>query len=100
MLNIIFTVAAGMAFTATAVFCYRALKLGTTFPEAVFFVGGVATANALFRAFTLYHRIFSLDLPQPETTRIALFLQVCLAMALLLIAAVTKIRSDVTKNAV
>ena len=88
------TIIAGAGFTHAMIVGAVSLHRGTRFFAAVMYVTIIAGANALFRGYTLYHRLNGYDLPQPFSTNTALVLQVSLAAALVIIAGVTKLQVE------
>ncbi len=99
MLPLLATLCAAFGFTVAFVLLAFQVRNSANFMFATWYIMLIALANALFRYYTAYHRVFNLELPQPETTNVALVLQVSLAAALVLIAALGKIRRDVAREA-
>ena len=98
MLEIVFTLFTGIGFVIATRYGIIAIVRGGPFMAATWYVTIIAAANAAFRVFTLYHRVLRYDFPQPETTRVALFLQITLAMAFVLIFSVGKMSADAVKQ--
>lgn len=96
-LPLFFTILAGAGFLHACIYGIHLLRHRTTFFAATLYITVIAGANFLFRVFTAMHRIMEWDLPQPETTNIALLLQVSLAAALMLIAGVGKLQVDANR---
>ena len=93
------TVAAAVGFTYAAVSLGRQVRDTGEFAWATWYIMIIAASNAVFRYYTAAHRFFGWELPQPESTNIALVLQASLAAALVLIAAIGKLRRDVAREA-
>lgn len=85
---------AAIMFGIATWFGIRSLNNGSGWlMPAVAYVTIVAFFNCLFRVILFIYRMTNTDRPYPATVNIALVLQVALAVALLLIAAVTRMQS-------